>query len=167
MKPYEPDPQDRKGSIQEYIFIYKNSVIQSVAFKINYTYTIIKMFVFLNKMFWNPTVWEQAQCSKGIQIHHRHLNLVLLLGSVPRCPGPTQGSQCLHHWLLHTLTGNFTIRITKDGVQESFVCLPCLIQGKANTMKKPEKTFFEHLTDGAMCMGPNTRLGLWLLLLLF
>lgn len=41
-----------KAVLKNIYFEYKNSVIQSVAFKINYTYTIIKIVcVFFNNVF--------------------------------------------------------------------------------------------------------------------
>lgn len=58
-----------KAVLKNIYFEYKNSVIQSVAFKINYTYTIIKIvcvFFFFTMCFKKLTVLEQIQSSESI-----------------------------------------------------------------------------------------------------
>lgn len=80
------------------------------------------------------------QCSEGIQAHHGHLDLALLLGSVPRCPRPTQGCSAFTAGLC-TPSLTTSQSVTKDGVQGGsacfcfFVCLPFLIQAKQTWWK--------------------------------
>lgn len=101
-------------------------------------------FFFLNNMFLKLTVLEQEYKSTiGI------LSLVLLLGSVLRCRAL---HKCLHHRLLHTLTINFTIRITRDRVQGP-IYSPFLIQVKWRQWKRLGSG--GHLTDRAIVHGPK------------
>lgn len=63
---HEPEPQE-KAVLKNIYFEYKNSVIQSVAFKINYTYPIIKIVCvfFLTMCFKSSLYWNRYSVLKA------------------------------------------------------------------------------------------------------
>lgn len=115
-----------KAVLKNIYFEYKNSVTQSVAFKINYTYTIIKIacdFLFLTMCFKKLTVLEQVQSSEGIQ-STTVIWLWFYFGECAQVPKAYTRMQCLPQWPLHTLDSNFT-SVQRMEFRE-VVCFVCL-----------------------------------------
>lgn len=122
-----------KAVLKNIYFEYKNSVIQSVAFKINYTYTIIKIACFFLTMCFKSSLY----CFSVLKAYKPTtvIRIWLCCWGVPRCPRPTQGCSALTTGLC-TPSLTTSQSVTKDGVQGGsacfcfFVCLPFLIQAK-------------------------------------